>query len=398
MANNPRNVRQKTGDDDTLHISDLLIGSLVNVSEYLPKPSKVMLAVALSAPSSSWNVNSIPSDVSKAIISASQWDILDFEDVEKELANKLTDDDISAVLTCIGARDVLKKLKLYGCINFEGHGLNPLRGSVVLEQIDISLVRKHEDPQIEPTPKISHEIVLPILDGIISTNGCVLKYIQFPWKWRETYPVVEFRRRYNQQLNTRGISCSKCNRNMNEVWLNDKLVNTNICYDCLKPICTQCDMDEADFCQHCTKKYCTDCVPLTSCASCSNAYCRGCIREMDTYVYCDHHMRTCDSCDMTRCDDCSDYMDRCNSCGKVNCESCYDGEEYSVKYCDQGSCASYCRDCKLIMVKKDGVRCYACAGDVVPFLLEQNTKLTEENEELAKDNQEMREKVEGMSL
>ena len=91
-------------------------------------------------------------------------------------------------------------------------------------------------------------------------------------------------------------------------------------------------------------------------------------------------------------------MDRCNSCGKVNCESCYDGEEYSVKYCDQGSCASYCRDCKLIMVKKDGVRCYACAGDVVPFLLEQNTKLTEENEELAKDNQEMREKVEGMSL
>lgn len=164
MANNPRNVRQKT-DNDALHISDLPIGFIVNVSEYLPKPSKAMLAVALSAPSSSWNVNSIPSNVSKAIVSASQWGILDFEDVNKELANKLTDDDIYAVLKCINAHDVIKRLKLCGCTNIIGHGLNPLRGSVVLEQIDLSLKRKHEKQYDDDESKISQEVVLPILEN-----------------------------------------------------------------------------------------------------------------------------------------------------------------------------------------------------------------------------------------
>jgi len=35
--------------------------------------------------------------ISRAIISASQWDILDFEDID-DLAQKLIDDDVYAVL------------------------------------------------------------------------------------------------------------------------------------------------------------------------------------------------------------------------------------------------------------------------------------------------------------
>jgi len=123
------------------------------------------------------------SPISKAIISAQQWDTLDFEDIEKELANKLTDNDISAILKSINAQDVLKKLKLCGCINIEGHGLSPLRGSVVLEQIDLSTVGKHENSEIKPQPKISQEVVMPILESIISTYGCSLKHIEFPSKW-----------------------------------------------------------------------------------------------------------------------------------------------------------------------------------------------------------------------
>ena len=80
---------------DNLHISDLPIGFIVDVSAYLAKPSRAILAVAFSA-SSSWQNDNLmhrQSPISKAIVSAQQWDILDFEDVEKELANKLTDDD-----------------------------------------------------------------------------------------------------------------------------------------------------------------------------------------------------------------------------------------------------------------------------------------------------------------
>eukprot|EP00985_Skeletonema_marinoi_P006094 scaffold2645_cov96-Skeletonema_marinoi.AAC.1 len=65
---------------------------------------------------------------------------LDFEDIEEDLAIKLSDGDISAVLTCIDAVNRLKTLKLTNCINIIGVGLEPLRGSSIIEQIDLSLV------------------------------------------------------------------------------------------------------------------------------------------------------------------------------------------------------------------------------------------------------------------
>ena len=130
MASNSTNKRRRTAAD-TLHIRDLPIGFMADVSAYLPKPSRAILAIAFTSSSSLQNDNLMHrlSPISAAIISAQQWDILDFEDVNKELANKLTDDDISAVLKCINVQDVLKKLKLFGCINIEGHGI---RYAVVL--------------------------------------------------------------------------------------------------------------------------------------------------------------------------------------------------------------------------------------------------------------------------
>ena len=90
-----------------LHISDLPVGILVDVSAYLSKPSRALLAVA-SAPSSSWeNKNNYSmhrlSSISTAIVSSSEWDTLDFMDIEKSLANRLSDDDVYAILQCISA-------------------------------------------------------------------------------------------------------------------------------------------------------------------------------------------------------------------------------------------------------------------------------------------------------
>jgi len=117
-SNTNTNKRRRTAAD-TLHISDLPAGFIADVSEYLPKPSRAILAVAFTS-SSLWQNDNLMhrlSPISTAIILAQQWDILDFEDIEKELANKLTDNDISAVLKSINAQDVLKRLKLCGCIN-----------------------------------------------------------------------------------------------------------------------------------------------------------------------------------------------------------------------------------------------------------------------------------------
>ena len=125
MASNSGTNKRRRTTADTLHISDLPTGFIVDVSAYLSKPSRAILAVALSSSSSSWQNNDLlyrPSPISTAIVSAQLWNILDFEEVDKDLASKLTDDDINAILNSINAHDVLKRLKLCGCVNITGQG------------------------------------------------------------------------------------------------------------------------------------------------------------------------------------------------------------------------------------------------------------------------------------
>ena len=415
MASNNTKKRRRTAAD-TLHIGDLPIGFIVNVSAYLSKPSRAILAVAFSSPSSSWQNDILmhqQSPISTAIVSASQWDTLDFEDVNKELASKLTDDDIYAILKSVSAYDVLKRLKLCGCINITGIGLNPLRGSVVLEQIDISLVGKHEETKIKPYPKISQDAVVPILDSIISTDGCSLKYVRFPQKWQigiigSQRPVIDFGNRYNQYMNRRGILCTKCNKSIYLVmnWLNRILENTVICYDCLDPICHNCQLLHNDMgrCSICKKNYCTDCVPSTSCTSCTHAYCEGC-EEMEDCdecgdATCEDCLYTCDGCNETRCYECRPYRSCVGyGCEKGNCLDCYDGEEYDVDHCDECD-ENYCSDCKLKKVKSGefGSDCIRCSGAVCHIILEENEKLTKENEELGREVEDLRAKVERTEL
>ena len=227
MASDSTNTnKRRRAAADTLHISDLPIGLVVeDVLAYLSRPSRAIFAVALSAPSSSSSWQSDDnlmhhrlSPISTAIVSAQQWDTLNFEDIEKELANKLSDDDIYAILKCINAHDVLKRLSLAGCINISGMGLEPLRGSVALEQIDLSRTDKNiDDPAIlsypYPNPRmsvLSEEIVVNLLDSIVNKDGCSLKYILFPQMWRdETFVssvIGDFRTRYNQMYQNASLS------------------------------------------------------------------------------------------------------------------------------------------------------------------------------------------------
>ena len=123
-----------------ISLADIPNSLLVEVAKFLSEPSAALFAVALSAPSASWlNVqNRGASEISAAIVSAlnNNWDEIDFvEDID--LAKKLSDDDVGALLVCIDAENKVKRLKLTGCVNITGRGLEPLRGSVVLEQIDL---------------------------------------------------------------------------------------------------------------------------------------------------------------------------------------------------------------------------------------------------------------------
>ena len=284
MSSTPQTNKRRRTDDTATHISELPVGILVDVSAYLAKPSRALFAVAFIAPSSSWqNKNNDlmhrPSSISTAIVSAQQWDTLDFEDIEKSLEIRLSDDDMYAVLQCINARNVLKKLKLTGCTNITGRGLIPLRESVALEQIDLSLLKQYDKPDDSETHNsMNKDIVLPILDSI-SSIGCSLKHILFPNNWKEDDdggPLHEFANRYDQYQENQGISCSGCTERIRgHRWFKAKFMyHYNTCYDCLKSYCEECEGEfHLNYCNICKKDYCKECDRAVQ--DC-NTPCSGC--------------------------------------------------------------------------------------------------------------------------
>ena len=130
------NKRRRTASPDDgrvlLSIYHLLPYHLTAIADYLPQTSRALFAVA-----------SRPNDneASKAVIASTAnegWETLDFADVG-DLAARLNDNDIHALLLVIDAKNKMKRICLTGCNNFVGHGLEPLRESVVLEHICIPL-------------------------------------------------------------------------------------------------------------------------------------------------------------------------------------------------------------------------------------------------------------------
>ena len=92
--------------------------SLSCVASYLPRPSRALFATA---------INSARDNGLNSAILGLSGDVLDFGEMEKNLAAKITDDDLQDILICTNANTKLRKLKLRGCINITGEGLTPLR-------------------------------------------------------------------------------------------------------------------------------------------------------------------------------------------------------------------------------------------------------------------------------
>ncbi|KAL9184907.1 hypothetical protein ACHAXT_002684 [Thalassiosira profunda] len=223
--------RQRTspsGGDQHLNIlAHLPELALTHAASYLPRPSRALLAVAMAAPSQSWQQyysEGTPRTLSaagRAVLGNGRWEELDFEEVEKELASKLTDDDVAAMLICIDAKTNLRKLKLSGCVNISGSGLEPLRQSVVLEHADLSLVGQHEKPNVRPLPMLEVGVVCDVLQSIVRLGGNnSLKLLTLPkmWSntetpamWREGTALRSFMGEYAEVFRNRNPPCSNCN-------------------------------------------------------------------------------------------------------------------------------------------------------------------------------------------
>jgi len=328
-AANSGNKRRRTSDDLS-HLTHLPSDQLVNIADYLSKTSRALFAVALTAPSSSfrkmgWRVeHSALHAASRAIISSAiakptrrgiglyrqqvmenyytagweqldlPFDMMDLErDIDVKLAAKIKDDDIGAVLVCTDAKNTLKKIRLRRCDGVAGHGLEPIRRSVVLEEFNASesIYRRVYNTSL------SEAAVAPILESIIDTNGNNLRKVYFPSKWctgesRNVPPLSEFFTKFNALMLSKVVKCVCCS----ELCEGN---NENSCQVCCKRICADCDNGEDELgeaspfirsCDQCSKNLCESCGgEHRVCSRCDSVYCSLCAKDdgVDAGQYCE---------------------------------------------------------------------------------------------------------------
>lgn len=369
--------RRSFTNDTVQTLAHLPDDQLVAIADFLPKTNRALFAVALTAPSKSFRLNGWkrePNAVSKAIIASAKpsttyiipphvtdcnrgkhireqqieeesygtyWEVLDFVDINYYFANRLSDEDLGAILVCIDAKNVLKKCRLNRCPRLIGIGLEPLCGSTILELIDINPLSCECDD-------FSAAAIAPILDSIIGTAGHSLRQIHLPTKWREGQarrdsPLREFLERFNQLLLSEGVTCGvKGHSAENE----DSTIQ--ICFTCYKSACTSCNQSHRK--------------PI---------------------------IRSCDCCNMVLCSTCGNYA-ICSQCNSVYCSICADIEDDvdAGRRCTSTQCSKRpaCIGCR--MKTLDDQQCLSCLGLVVPKFIEKNKQLLEENDKLRKQLQE----------
>jgi len=411
-TNTTSSKRRKTEQGIGTCLSGLPIGILEHTASFLAPISRALFAVTFTN-----YENNLPSGNYSSITGAADWDTLDFGEIEKELAERLSDDDISDVLQHIDAANTVKRLRLTNCIKITGAGLRPLHGSTVIEQVDLSLVGDGESPALDPEPPISCEAVLPILDSIISADTpCTMKHLQFPYKWRrDRYTDSEFHTfilRYHQMRMARDmVTCLYCGQNLpgyGEHWISASGdyygTHAMSCYQCTNHFCYDC-IDEDGiknlvYCNQCQRDYCKNCVKVDSCYFCDRC-------GEFTCEYCSNS-KECDECNEKMCSECvhSDGFE-CIFCGVLYCKDCnQNGDGRTISLCEE--CSKFgCDDCRLRRCQDGSSDCDGCVESLpqdtlvaqlkiqqerVRYLEDEVRKLELENKEL-KDKQRTEEKT-----
>lgn len=304
-----RRISSDNAHQETKTISLACLPVLTHVASYLAAPSRALFDLALHG------LHTKPSATENSIIGRpDEWGTLDLGDIEKDLAARLSDDDINAVLLCVNAVSTVKKLRLTDCIKITGKGLAPLSGSLVIEQIDLSLVGDRQSTILDPKPKISFDCVLPILDSIVAKEGCVLKHLRYPQVWNNKLGLEAFISRYDQMFCNREIvTCLKCK----QIIPPGEFSSILQCDDCLNHYCILCSggdddgMDDAMLksCDHCEKNRCFYCQRMEFCFGCNNMFCLDCKSFSDCLV-----------CDLTMCNSCTTAeTDMCDECMAASC-------------------------------------------------------------------------------
>ena len=340
------------GGGSAVGINDVPEPILASIATYLEKPVRPLLAMALTAPSSSWvdcNWKKGPSSMGRAVLSNDLWEELDFSLMPRDLASRLTDADLGGALACIDAANKLRKLYLSQCINVSGSGLELLRGSAVLEEADLRTGIRMDDEDAVVVHRISPAVVVPILESILTKDGSSLEKVLLNKSWRDdnSGELKEFVQRYRRIL-TQTI----------EFW---------------ERMCIRCGMhDELHGpCGACGNTYCGDCCPSVRCDRCLDLFCDECgILCLDEWSG-----PICKGCFDPRCPctyplshfrhEVSDYPSCCSVCKcAVHCTSCSPDGRETAQHCRECG-GTFCLDCRFVNANGTCSRCFEAPRNVM---------------------------------
>ena len=355
--------------------------ALSNVASYLDKTTRALFAVALTAPSSSWerfDLSATLSETGEIVLSSpyyrcktkeyeEKWESLS---LEENLDESLTDGDIFGILVSIDAKKCLKYLSLPDCVSVRGHGLSPLSTSVILQEINlIRCTCQHTNMLIcqygsdGMMPSYSESRLLPILHSIIETEGSSLGHLILPkpcreigeldmessvlpvldaifgknripnmfpeqsvWKEGVSKELAHFLDAYNRYMNNRMVGCSTCNAScfakIGRPWISSQgyghgIAQNYTCHDCMEHFCSDCEIENG----------------LKFCPCCQVNYCHNCLP-----------VETCIECQTIGCNVCKQNI-TCSDCKRTNCGEC-NTTSLSCAYCD--ICELWlCKDCTI---------------------------------------------------
>ena len=415
MTTNNNNKRRKIARS-ACPLSDFLSGGiLAEVATFLAPTSRILFGITITPPPSSPYYIIMGRRKPKTrqwSIAGNDWVALDFGDIEKELAVKLTDEDIKKVLLHIDAAHKLKRLRLTNCVNISGTGLAPLTNSTSIEQIDLSLVELHQNPKLDPVPALSRYSVLPILDSIIVQERNSLKHVQFPHTWRQCDGVKdtvfnEFLIQYNRMMIDRGTGlCERCNLRLEPdhnclcdcFGLSSYGIQYDTCSVCVKTNnhCWECrhnNSTDVISCRNCQRYYCEKCSIMVECGVCEEYFCSSCIGSIPCaasncmVIMCDDCRSdySCNKCLKTWCNDCDDCIDclrcsesccracrvECERCGEKCCRTCATRGDVKKELhtCDDCN-KTYCNKCRMLKCQEGESNCKTCVRMISLLLLE----------------------------
>ena len=210
----------------------------------------------------------------------------------------ITDNQLSALLVKINAKENTRSISLIGCRDITGRGLVPLSGSRVLENIDLRVrgslpltgdLGKKDGPMGIDEVFVTRILysMLPsdeyhpfALRRVVFRHGFFLRPILFGFfQYFDCWKKIQ---------ETRSTSCCKCNRLFADVCnrrcchctefpcFDDKCSNEMVsCSLCLDTCCSM-KKDEYILCSICDEYYCEPCAMPLVCTDCKVKKCQWC--------------------------------------------------------------------------------------------------------------------------